>query len=68
MMMMMMIMMMEHQKGDGDEGEDEHVEDEESLASLGCRVDLVASHPPRYFTLRLLLRDAPLFFGRCLSN
>ena len=56
----MMMMMMGHQKGDGDEGEDEHVEDEESLASLGCRVDLVAPHPPRYFTLRLLLRDAPL--------
>ena len=59
-MLMMMMMMMEHQKGDGDEGEDEHVEDEESLSSLGCRVDLVASHPPRYFALRLLLRDAPL--------
>ena len=59
-MKMMMMMMMAHQKGDGDEGEDEHVEDEESLASLGCRVDLVASHPPRYFALRLLLRDAPL--------
>ena len=55
-----MMMMMAHQKGDGDEGEDEHVEDEESLASLGCRVDLVASHPPRYFALRLLLTDAPL--------
>ena len=52
--------MMAHQKGDGDEGEDEHVEDEESLASLGRRVDLVASHPPRYFALRFLLTIAPL--------
>ena len=60
MVMMMMMMMIAHQKGDGDEGEDEHVEDEESLASLGCRVDLVASHPPRYFALRLLLTGAPL--------
>ena len=51
--------MMAHQKGDGDEGEDEHVEDEESLSSLGCRVDLVASHPPRYFALRLLLKVVP---------
>ena len=58
-MLMMMMMMMEHQKGDGDEGEDEHVEDEESLSSLGCRVDLVASHPPRYFALRLLLKVVP---------
>ena len=60
MMMMVMMMMMAHQKSDGDKGQDEHVEDEESLASLGCRVDLVASHPPRYFALRLLLTDAPL--------
>ena len=59
-MKMMMMMMMAHQKSDGDEREDEHVEDEESLASLGCRVDLVASHPPRYFALRLLLTNAPL--------
>ena len=43
--------MMAHQKGDGDEGEDEHVEDEESLAPLGGWVDLVTTDPPGDFAL-----------------
>ena len=40
-----------NQEGNGNERQDKHVEDEESLAPLGGWVDLVAANPPGDFAL-----------------
>ena len=42
-----------YQKCDGNEGKDQHVEDEKSLAPLSGRIDLVAPNPPRDLPLNI---------------
>ena len=37
---------LDDQGSDGDEGQDQHVEDEELLTRMSCGVDLVASNSP----------------------